>query len=202
MISLLSHNKLDERKNSLTITYPRSVNIIFGNYAYPDIIHNFILQIKNNLDSKMENYTNVKGGMTNWKYFIDKIDFMNFVAHIINKHQITHPNLFQFFLEKYEILNAWGNEIKPNDKLTYHAHPCYHGILYLTKGCDLIFPELNIKITPKPGDYYIFPPQIEHGFDEYNGENNRYSIVFNIQEKDLKWNFNKKLKEKNERENS
>ena len=63
-------------------------------------------------------------------------------------------------------------------------------------------PELNIKITPKPGDYYIFPPQIEHGFDEYNGENNRYSVVFNIEEKDSKWNFNKKLKEKNERENS
>jgi hypothetical protein len=202
MISLLSHNKLDESKNSLNITYPRSVNIIFGNYAYPDIVHNFILQIKNNLDSKMENFTNVKGGMTNWKYFIDKIDFINFVAHIINKHQTTHPNLFQFFLEKYEILTAWGNEIKPNDKLTYHTHPCYHGILYLTKGCDLILPELNIKITPKPGDYYIFPPQIEHGFDEYNGENNRYSVVFNIEEKDSKWNFNKKLKEKNERENS
>ena len=202
MISLLSHNKLDESKNSLNITYPRSVNIIFGNYAYPDIVHNFILQIKNNLDSKMENFTNVKGGMTNWKYFIDKIDFINFVAHIINKHQTTHPNLFQFFLEKYEILTAWGNEIKPNDKLTYHTHPCYHGILYLTKGCDLILPELNIKITPKPGDYYIFPPQLEHGFDEYNGENNRYSVVFNIEEKDSKWNFNKKLKEKNERENS
>ena len=37
MISILSHNKLNEQKNNLYITYPRTVNIIFGHYDYPDI---------------------------------------------------------------------------------------------------------------------------------------------------------------------
>ena len=47
MISLLEpNNKLNEHKNSLTVTYPRTVNIIYGHYPYPDIIHNFIVDIK------------------------------------------------------------------------------------------------------------------------------------------------------------
>ena len=68
-----------------------------------------------------------------------------------------------------------------------------HGILYLTKGCDLILPDLNLKITPEPGDYYIFPPEILHGFDKYEGETNRYSLIFNIVPKN-EFEYLKKLK--------
>tara|TARA_R100001509_G_scaffold660_2_gene684 strand:- start:92 stop:688 length:597 start_codon:yes stop_codon:yes gene_type:complete len=187
------NNKLNENKNSLNITYSRTVNIIFGHYPYPDIVHNFIIEIKNNLNLKMKNYTNVKGGMTDWNYFIDKNNFKNFMTFLINKHQTTQPHLFEYFLEKYYIRNAWGNEIKQNDSLDYHTHSCWHGILYLTKGCDLILPELNLRITPEPGDYYVFPPEILHGFNKYEGENNRYSLIFNISESDNKFDFNKKI---------
>jgi quercetin dioxygenase-like cupin family protein len=91
------------------------------------------------------------------------------------------------------VQSAWGNEIKKGDKLKYHTHPCIHGILYLTKGCDLIFPELNIKITPEPGDYYIFPPEVLHGFDTSTLENSRYSLIFNIVEKNI-FDYASKLK--------
>ncbi len=173
-------NKLNENKFSLNISYTRHVNIICGSYPYPEKIHGFVMDIKSNLDSKMKNYTNVKGGMTDWKYFIDKEEFKNFTYYLINKHQTTHSNIFQYFFEKNVFVDAWGNEIKKGDSLTYHTHSCIHGILYLTKGCDLILPELNLKITPEPGDYYIFPPEILHGFDKYEGETNRYSLIFNI----------------------
>ena len=195
MITLIDkNNKLNETRNSLNVTYPRHVNIIFGHYSYPEKIHSFILDIKNNLNSKMDNYTNVKGGMTDWNYFLDKPQFNEFITYVINKHQITHSNLFQYFLEKNIVINAWGNEIKSGDSLNYHSHPCFHGILYLTKGCDLILPELNLKITPEPGDYYIFPPEIVHGFDTYEGEKNRYSLVFNIIPNDNTFGFRKKIK--------
>ena len=195
MISYINkNNKLNEVKNNLTITYPRTVNIIFGHYSYPEIIHNFILNIKNNLDKKMENYTNVKGGMTNWYHFLDNENFKNFFTYLINTHQSTQPQLFQFFLQRYKITNAWGNEIKPKDSLSYHTHPCWHGILYLSKGCDLYLPELNLKITPEAGDYYIFPPEILHGFDEYKGDHNRYSLIFNILQDDKIFDYNKKIK--------
>ena len=195
MITLIDkNNKLNENRNTLNVTYLRNVNIIFGHYPYPDIVHNFIVDIKNNLDPNMDNYTNVKGGMTDWRYFLDKPQFNEFIVHVINKHQIINSNLFEYFLEKNIIENAWGNEIKPGDSLNYHSHPCFHGVLYLTKGCDLILPELNLKITPEPGDYYIFPPEIEHGFDTYEGEKNRYSLIFNIMQNNNKFAFHKKIK--------
>ena len=193
MISLLNKNdQLNENKNSLNVSYVRKVNIIFGHYPYPDVIHNFIISIKSNLNPNMKNYTNVKGGMTDWNYFIDKIEFINFMTFLINKHQTTNPEIFKHFLEKNTIENAWGNEIKKGDSLNYHAHPCLHGILYLTKGCDLILPELNLKITPEPGDYYIFPSEILHGFDLYEEDSNRYSLIFNIVQKN-QFDYEKKL---------
>jgi len=198
MITLINkNNKLNEQRNSINITYPRNVNIIFGHYPYPEKIHHFILEIKNNLSKKMYNYTNVKGGMTDWRYFSDKPEFIEFLSYVINKHQITHPNLFEHFFEKYYLNASWGNEIKPGDSLLYHTHPCQHGILYLTKGCDLQLPELNLKITPEPGDYYIFPPEILHGFDKYEGEINRYSLIFNIDQKNSKFEYDEKIKDLN-----
>ena len=192
MFTSIINSKINTINNSIDITYPRNVNIIFGNYSYPDIINNFLINIKNNLNPKMKNYTNVKGGMTDWDYFIDKPEFINFITYLINKYQSTNPNLFKYFLEKRTIELAWGNEIKPGDSLDYHTHPCYHGILYLSDGCDLILPELNLKITPKPGDYYIFPPEIIHGFQKYEGENTRYSLIFNIIQESKIFKFNKK----------
>jgi hypothetical protein len=195
MINLINkNNKLSENKNSLVVTYPRTVHILFGNYPYPEKIHNFILEIKNNLSEKMEGYTNVKGGMTSWDHFIDKPSYKDFISYVINKHQISHPNIFEHFFEKYILREAWGNEIKNNDSLDYHYHHYIHGILYLTKGCDLNIPELNIRITPEPGDYYILPPYIHHGFEKHNGENNRYCLVFNLHNNPMShFSYNKKI---------
>lgn len=193
MITSIKNLKTDQNINSLNISYLRHINIIFGNYSYPDIINNFLIEIKNNLNPKLKNFTNVKGGMTDWDFFTKKPEFINFITYLINKYQVTHPDIFQYFLEKKDIRSAWGNEIKKGDRLNFHKHPCFHGILYLTEGCDLILPELNLKISPKPGDYYIFPPQILHGFDTYQEDNTRYSLVFNIEEGNNKFNFDKKL---------
>ena len=201
MISSIKSFKTNTINNSISITYPKTVNIIFGNYPYPEIIHNFIIAIKSNLDPKMENYSNVKGGMTDWHYFLDKPEFNNFITYLINKYQTTQPDLFEYFLEKKYIKDAWGNEIKPGDSLNYHEHYSTHGILYLTDGCDLILPELNIKITPKAGDYYIFPPCVTHGFDVYQGDKNRYSLIFNITQKDSSFNVDKKIEKLKEKTN-
>ena len=195
MITILDKNsKLNEQRNSINVSYLRSVNIIFGHYPYPEYIHSFILEIKNNLKKDMENFTNVKGGMTNWNHFLEKKEFIDFTTHLINKHQISHSDIFEYFYEKWIFSDAWGNEIKLNDSLNYHNHSCLHGILYLTKGCDLILPELNLKITPNPGDYYIFPPEILHGFEKSQEKENRYSLVFNIQ-RNNQFYFDKKIEE-------
>ncbi len=79
------NNKLNENKNSLNITYPRTVNIIVGYYPYPEMIHNFIIDIKNNLNTEMQNYTNVKGKMTDWNYFMKKDKIKKNLTFIKNK---------------------------------------------------------------------------------------------------------------------
>ena len=180
MFSRIENNKLDESRSSITISYLRDVNIIYGNFPYPDVTNNLIIAIKNNLSKENNNYTNVKGGMTQWNHFNNDPLFKKFLAFMINKHQVSHPHLFQYFLEKNSLIEAWGNEFKPGDAVNYHTHNSYHCVLYLTEGCDLNLPELNLKITPKPGDYYIFPPELLHGFDKYEGNTNRYSLVFNF----------------------
>ena len=123
----------------------------------------------------------------------DNENFNGFLAFLINTHQTTHPKIFEYFLEKNIVSNAWGNEIKPGDSLDYHTHPCVHGILYLTKGSDLLLPELNLRITPEPGAYYILPPQIVHGVDKSNSDNNRYSLIFNVFQKDEAWELHNEL---------
>ena len=197
MINFLDKNsKIVECRTSLNVTYPRTVNIIFGHFPYPEIIHDYIIDIKNNLKKSMHGYTNVKGGMTDWKHFVNNNNFQKFLSFLINKHQTTHPEIFEYFYEKNFVADAWGNEMKKGDSLTPHNHPCYHGILYLTEGCDLILPELNLKITPKPGDYYLFPTCILHGFDDIEDDMTRYSLIFNIKEQD-QFKFNKKLESVN-----
>lgn len=169
--------------NNLIITYPKTVKIIFGNFNNPDIIHNLLIEIRNNIDKTMDSLTNVKGGMTKWNHFIENKYFHNFFNYLINKHQTDSPEIFERFYEKFIIHNAWGNQIKKEDSLKQHIHPCIHGILYLTKGCDLELPDLNLKITPNAGDYYILPLDIKHGFESSKNEENRYSVIFNIMPK-------------------
>jgi len=73
MISLLNkNNKISEEKTNLVVTYPRTVNIILGNYPYPEIIHNFIINIKSNLDSSMKNYTKNIIEIKTYIYLFDK----------------------------------------------------------------------------------------------------------------------------------
>jgi len=189
------NNPLNENKCSLNVSYIRNINIIMGNFPYPEILHKFILDIENNLSSEMKNFTNVKGNMTDWSYFLDKKEFIDFLSFVINKHQNTHPEIFKHFFEKYIPYNSWGNRLKKGESVAYHDHTCLHGILYLTKGSDLILPELNLKITPEPGDYYIFPPMILHGVEPSKKEQNRYSLIFNLRENNNGFNYEKKLRE-------
>ena len=136
--------------------------------------------------------------MTDWRHFVDNDLFKNFFTFLINKHQLTHPEIFAYFLEKSLIIDAWGNEIKKGDSVNYHDHRHYHAILYLTDGADLILPELNISITPRAGDYYIFPPMVVHGFDKHKDDFTRYSLVCNFDSMEH-FLLNKKIEEINER---
>lgn len=198
MIEFLQKDPKLSHSQSIVITYPRTVQITFGNYPYVEDVHNFIIEVKKNISPSESYATNVKGGMTDWKYFCNHPLTTKFINYCINQHQVSNPHLFSTFYDRMDIEDAWGNEIKKGDYVVNHVHKVYHGILYLTEGSPLILPELNIQITPKPGDYYFFPPQINHYVNPSENENNRYNIIFNITEKSqrAKWDRDKRIFEK------
>jgi|9_EtaG_2_1085328.scaffolds.fasta_scaffold03680_5 hypothetical protein len=195
MVEFIEKNPLFTHSHSLVITYPRTVLITHGNYPYMDHIHNLLIQIKNNISEKNSYASNVKGGKTNWNHFVDNELTTKFINYCINKHVQTNPQLFQYFYERKTIRNAWGNELKKGDYVKQHIHFGYHCILYLTEGAPLLLPELNIKLFPKPGDYYFFPPYILHGVEESKSEENRYCLVMNIDccHDDSFWNKEKTI---------
>jgi len=63
---------------------------------------------------------------------------------------------------------------------------------YWSLWSNLILPELNISITPKAGDYYVFPPMVRHGFDKHKNDVTRYSLVCNF-DSEKHFLINKKL---------
>ena len=197
MIEFTNANIRLAQSNSLIITYPRQVQITCGTYPVTEDINNFMLLIKNNITEKDSYASNVKGGKTEWNFFKEHPLFLKFLNHLINLHQNTNPSCFEYFYDKHTIKNAWGNEIKKGDFVGEHTHSSYHGILYLTDGgAPLMVPELGIKITPKTGEYYIFPPLIYHFVPESTEDKLRYNLIFNIDPKE-DWDKEKRLYEKN-----
>lgn len=195
MIEFINKDSSFSHTQSIVITYPRTVSITFGNFPFPDLVHNLILEIKEKVTKKDSYASNVKGGKTDWECFRNHSITTKFINYCINLHQNSNPELFKYFYEKKNISNAWGNEIKKGDWVQSHVHSCYHGILYLTEGNPLVLPELNLKIKPKPGDYYFFPPFIKHHVDVNENKENRYNLILNIEEK-TNWDKQKRLFEK------
>ena len=182
MIEFLDNDPILTHSHSLTVTYTRRISITYGNYPFIEDIHNLIIEIKNNISEKESYASNVKAGKTKWEHFINNNITTKFINFCINKHVLSNSDLFKYFYERHTIVNAWGNELKKGDYVVQHIHDCYHCILYLTEGEPLILPELNMKIIPKAGDYYFFPPYILHGVNKSTDDKNRYNLVMNIKE--------------------
>ena len=178
MVEFINKDPRLSHSQSIYVTYPRTVSITFGNYPYVEDIHNFTMEVKKNLNEEESYSTNVKGGKTEWTIFNDHPLTTKFINFCINKHQLSNTDLFEFFYERKTISNCWGNELGKNDYVNLHEHYCYHCILYLTTGMPLCLPELNIKINPKPGDYYFFPPAIKHYVEANTEDEKRYCIAF------------------------
>ena len=195
MIEINEIKKEDNLTHSTIVTYPRTVQISHGVYDNVIDMMNMISMISTNI-SKKDELTNVYGGKTDWCFFNETPEFKRFFEYFVLKHKITN----NFLNEKNWLIQnlrfeAWGNELKKNDYVAMHTHTCHHLILYLTEGNPLILPELNIKIIPKMGEYYFFPPYVLHGVDQIKEDNKkRYCLVANIYG-DANWKLKKKLNE-------
>jgi hypothetical protein len=180
MIILDEIKQEENYSHNLFITYPKTVQISYGVYDNVVDMHNMCTMISQNIDKS--EITNVYGGKTPWGFFNDKPEFKRFIDYLVQKHQTSNVFLNKKnWYSKNISFDSWGNEIKKGDSVVLHAHKDHHLILYLTEGAPLIIPELKMKIMPKRGAYYLFPPQILHGVEKVEVEDKtRYCLVSNI----------------------
>jgi hypothetical protein len=185
MINLTANNPFisKQRVTSFTCIYPKTITLYVGNYTKLNILHNLKLKIKNNLSERNKNFTYVRGEMTDWNFLKHDKDFSVFFTEIMDQYRPIIGSDF-IYNKELHVMEAWGNLLKKGDHVALHAHNSWHGILYLTEGTPLIFPELEINFTPKIGDWIISPSGLLHGTEKIESDEERINVVFNFDFKD------------------
>lgn len=149
-------------------------------------ISNFKKELINEIEkgikkkTNLNHITNVKGKMTEWKYFNNNKSFHKILSMGLSEIKKS----FQF--NDCFLVDSWGIKISENDHTTLHNHyTChYSGILYLND-CEqtVDFPELNIKIKPREGSFLFFSSILNHKSDKNRSLISKYAIPFNFNEK-------------------
>tara|TARA_R100000988_G_C4006700_1_gene173167 strand:- start:3480 stop:4073 length:594 start_codon:yes stop_codon:yes gene_type:complete len=167
-----------------TITYPRTVEIYQGHYPEKHILHNLKIKIDEYLKTKLDkNQTNVYGKKTDFFAFNEEENYVLFLRYMIDKIvNSLEGHIFNHFDTKFEV-QAWANVLEKDDYVQNHNHTCYHSILYLSEGADLVLPELGLSLSPRCGDWYLLPPYVLHYCNKYNKEQKRYSLISNFVDK-------------------
>jgi len=140
----------------------------------------FIDKIKEDVKSSKNNYaTNVVGLMTDWRYFCSDKEFIKIIYPVLDKVD-KHD-----FIRPYELSLAWGIAEGFGGRTIEHAHTpsVISGVLYLNDHHqDLIFPDINEKITPEEGKIVIFSSELKHSCYRNVTDKVKYAISFNFNE--------------------
>ena len=141
----------------------------------------FIEKIKEGCESPGEkNYqTNIKGKMTDWKFFISDQTFLNIFANFV-RYVDDNINLSNYYLS-----DAWGFELNLNERTFFHRHKeaLWSGVLYLSSSNQTLdFPQIGEKLKPEIGTFALFSPFLDHGCKRSNDNFPKYGISFNVYE--------------------
>ena len=146
----------------------------------------FINKIKESCQSKdnMNYKTNIQSLMTPFQFFSKDPNFLQILKNFI---ELIDSN---YDFVRYCVSDAWGFEVKQNEKTKYHAHArsIWSGVLYLNSSTqELKFPEINKSVKPERGVFALFSPFLMHGCEPNNDEISKFGISFNLDELVEKW---------------
>ena len=128
---------------------------------------------ENNLNFK----TNIQGSMTVFDFFKKDLVFIKTLKKII---EWVDDN-YQF--QNYTLYDAWGYELKPNEKTLYHSHDeaLWCGAIYLNSSNQkLIFPEIKEELKPEKGSFALFSPFLKHGCERNKDFHSKFGLSFNM----------------------
>tara|TARA_R100000329_G_scaffold24737_1_gene23415 strand:+ start:87 stop:623 length:537 start_codon:yes stop_codon:yes gene_type:complete len=123
--------------------------------------------------------TNVKGLMTDWKFFNKEEKFLDPLRKIV--YYINS----EVKLEPFNLVHSWGIELRKNSFTSFHkhsGHPC-SGVIYLNSSKqNLIFPEIRQEVKPEPGVFVVFSGFLTHGCAPNEEDSSKFAIAFNMGE--------------------
>jgi hypothetical protein len=161
------------------------------NYHNEKVLKRIEDKIKNNINPDMYKKTNVRGGMTNYNFFVEDKDFhtlLNDISFVLFK--FADKNGFEG-ANKFKILDAWGNMLSKNEYVRNHWHLNNSNKIRAThistnvfldkKEPGTYFPKYRKQIKPQRGKMIVFLANEMHLVDVYKQEEPRYTLAFNLQ---------------------
>tara|TARA_R100001086_G_scaffold247633_1_gene182395 strand:- start:643 stop:1152 length:510 start_codon:yes stop_codon:yes gene_type:complete len=138
----------------------------------------FINKIELKLKEKnLHSQTNVKANMTDWHVFNDDVKLNNVIRDCLNEISKNYK-LIPLYIE-----HSWGIKKDLGDETITHNHRGseYSGVLYLSdKSPDLIFPEININVSPQRSSLLLFSAFLDHVSPKSKFNESKYAIAFNL----------------------
>lgn len=130
------------------------------------------------LPNNMNHRTNVRGEMTDWKYFARDWEINSLLSFCID-----HFDLDKKIGNSY-LKDAWGNKMTRNCFTALHDHGgnTMSGVLFLNtcKGHYLEFPELDLKTEVIKNKIVLFSAFAKHGTKRITDNTVKYAIAFNF----------------------
>ena len=123
--------------------------------------------------------TNIEGEMTPFGHFIQDKKFLEIVPQFVK-----HVNQYHKFVP-YGLGNAWGFELKPNQKTRFHDHysALWSGVIYLNDCTqELQFPEIGECLKPEKGSFALFNGFLAHGCETNTDKVSKFGLSFNMHE--------------------
>jgi len=150
-------------------------------------------RLENKIDQKvgpLNNKTNVRGKMTDWKCFIKDEDFKNFVQIFIrHMHNASFDIVNNVPPLEIIIKDAWGSILNKGDEVWQHIHnDQYASVLYFDDYAPL--QTSAGQFDTKRGLLITIPGKCPHWVDEIKEDFSRKTLVFNWQFKDFVLNKN------------
>jgi hypothetical protein len=123
----------------------------------------FIKKIEEGIINSENNFlTNIHGFMTSWDYFIKDEKFLKIFLKLINNLEY-HSSISSICdtLPDWTLKSCWG--IKETEggftKKHDHRNSVLSGVIYLNDvKQELIFEEINIRLSAEKGKFAIFSP--------------------------------------------
>ena len=141
----------------------------------------FINEIENGINQENnKNFkTNVKGMMTDWRYFCNDKKFIQFIMPLC-----TYLDNEKIIDKQYHLVEAWGLKETFGGRTTLHDHArsLWSGVLYLSEvNQPLIFPEINEEVEVQNGNFVIFSSFLKHKTkNSISDDSLKYGIAFNF----------------------